>query len=307
MLLTIQVDMKDNTKMNIAMWCGFLVTGFMFAVTTLLAAYRYGKNVQANILQEIVRYTKLILEEDVDVEPQQVFIEPTDSAVLSDEDQGGFINKLTGRQLGARCEVILAGKSKDRVRRLKATTSKTVKSYSKPQLGSSGNQTSRNRGRGLFQRRSGGRRGGRPRGRYSESTIGRITNRTSDHSTDSSSNESDTDSSGEQTSKKPKTRTWIHKDLSIELPLFSEGYYSSFKEKTPLEMVELFLGDAVIKLLVEQSNKYAAFLNCPDPKITHDEKSWTSTQLDIKVLQKSNKAPMQNVGLCAACNYQFHT
>ncbi|GBP70435.1 hypothetical protein EVAR_41580_1 [Eumeta japonica] len=54
-----------------------------------------------------------------------------------------------------------AEKSKDRVQRLKATTSKTMKSYSEPQLGPSSKQTSWNRGRGLSQRRSGGRRGGR--------------------------------------------------------------------------------------------------------------------------------------------------
>ncbi|GBP84476.1 hypothetical protein EVAR_67482_1 [Eumeta japonica] len=115
---------------------------------------------------------------------RQVFIEPPDPGVLSNEDsadeyQGGFINNLTGRQLGAKCEVILAGKSKDRVRRLKATTSKTVKSYSEPQLGPSGNQTSRNRGRGLSLRRSGGRRGGRSDDPDSDSTTGVITNRRS--------------------------------------------------------------------------------------------------------------------------------
>ncbi|GBP51190.1 hypothetical protein EVAR_98014_1 [Eumeta japonica] len=236
---------------------------------------------------KIVRYTKLLwfFEDDDDVEPQQVFIEPSGPTVLydedsADEDQSGFINNLSGRQLGARCEVMLAGKSKDRVRRLKAITSKTVKSSSEPQSGPSGNQTSRNRGRGLSQCKSGGRRGGRshdpdsdsttgvtknrrsqnqgsrsrgrglsqrgggvhfgrrPRGRDFESTTNRIANRTSDHSTDSSSNESDRDSSEKQPSKKPKTRTWIHEDLSIELPLFPEGNYSSFREKTSLEMVE---------------------------------------------------------------------
>ncbi|GBP22951.1 hypothetical protein EVAR_95351_1 [Eumeta japonica] len=70
-----------------------------------------------------------ILKEDDDVEPQQVFIEPPDLAVLSDEDsadedQGGFINNLTGRQLGA--------------------------NVNEPQLGPSGNQTSSNRGAGYL-------------------------------------------------------------------------------------------------------------------------------------------------------------
>ncbi|GBP31761.1 hypothetical protein EVAR_5000_1 [Eumeta japonica] len=79
---------------------------------------------------------------------------------------------------------MLAGKSKDRVRRLKATTSKTVRSYSEPHLG---NQTSRNRGRGLSQRRSEGRRGGRPHDPDSDSTTDVITNRRKKENTGSTS------------------------------------------------------------------------------------------------------------------------
>ncbi|CAG9793026.1 unnamed protein product [Diatraea saccharalis] len=51
LLLTIQVDMKDSRKINTAVVGGFLVTSFMFAVTTILAANRYGEDVDNNILQ----------------------------------------------------------------------------------------------------------------------------------------------------------------------------------------------------------------------------------------------------------------
>ncbi|KAG7300816.1 hypothetical protein JYU34_015151 [Plutella xylostella] len=53
MLLTIQVDMKDSTRINRAVFLGFFFTGTMFAVTTVLAAYRYGLDVDYNILQGI--------------------------------------------------------------------------------------------------------------------------------------------------------------------------------------------------------------------------------------------------------------
>ncbi|KAJ8710668.1 hypothetical protein PYW08_009183 [Mythimna loreyi] len=53
MLLTLQVDMKDSKKINAAVLGGFGVTGFMFAVTTVLAAVRYGVELDNNILQSI--------------------------------------------------------------------------------------------------------------------------------------------------------------------------------------------------------------------------------------------------------------
>ncbi|XP_063542721.1 uncharacterized protein LOC134751268 [Cydia strobilella] len=53
MLLTIQVDMKDSRKINRAVLCGFAFTGALFAITSVLAAYRYGSAVETNILQGI--------------------------------------------------------------------------------------------------------------------------------------------------------------------------------------------------------------------------------------------------------------
>jgi solute carrier family 32 (vesicular inhibitory amino acid transporter) len=50
-LLTIQVDMKDGRRINAAVLGGFAITGLMFAVTTVLAANRYGSHIDSNILQ----------------------------------------------------------------------------------------------------------------------------------------------------------------------------------------------------------------------------------------------------------------
>ncbi|CAH2057088.1 unnamed protein product, partial [Iphiclides podalirius] len=51
MLLTLQVDMKDSRRINVAVLGAFLITGLMFMITSLLAANRYGNSVQNNILQ----------------------------------------------------------------------------------------------------------------------------------------------------------------------------------------------------------------------------------------------------------------
>ncbi|XP_068624937.1 uncharacterized protein [Battus philenor] len=51
MLLTLQVDMKDSRRINSAVLGAFITTGFMFMVTSLLAANRYGNSVENNILQ----------------------------------------------------------------------------------------------------------------------------------------------------------------------------------------------------------------------------------------------------------------
>ncbi|XP_034826480.1 uncharacterized protein [Maniola hyperantus] len=51
MLLTLQVDMKDSRRINSAVLGAFGITGFMFMVTSLLAANRYGNNIENNILQ----------------------------------------------------------------------------------------------------------------------------------------------------------------------------------------------------------------------------------------------------------------
>ncbi|KAH9629112.1 hypothetical protein HF086_008561 [Spodoptera exigua] len=53
MLLTLQVDMKDSKKINAAVLGGFGITGCMFAVTTVLSAFRYGTDLDNNILQSI--------------------------------------------------------------------------------------------------------------------------------------------------------------------------------------------------------------------------------------------------------------
>ncbi|CAG5053547.1 unnamed protein product [Parnassius apollo] len=57
------------------------------------------------------------LEDDEDLEPSCIFIEPPDPVMhtdedSADEDQSGLINNLFGRQLSAQCKVVLKSKKK---------------------------------------------------------------------------------------------------------------------------------------------------------------------------------------------------
>lgn len=65
-------------------------------------------------------------------------------------------------------------------------------------------------------------------------------------------------------------KNWISGDLQYIEKYFPTPKYAQFEEFSPAEMFELFIDD-VISLFVEESNKYAKFLNCPDPNISSDE------------------------------------
>lgn len=53
MLLTIQVDMEDKTKIGRAVFSGLLTTCFLSLVTTLLVHETYGQNITANVLESL--------------------------------------------------------------------------------------------------------------------------------------------------------------------------------------------------------------------------------------------------------------
>lgn len=52
---------------------------------------------------------------------------------------------------------------------------------------------------------------------------------------------------------------------------FPEQTYDQFLEKSPVQIFEMFIDGNIIKLLVEETQKYALFKNCPDPQITAEE------------------------------------
>ncbi|KAJ2937338.1 hypothetical protein O0L34_g19219 [Tuta absoluta] len=70
---------------------------------------------------------------------------------------------------------------------------------------------------------------------------------------------------------KKTSKTWVREDLNQSAVVFPEGDYTKYRTKSPIEMLEYFLDKSFYDLLVTESQKYAAFINCPDPKITVDE------------------------------------
>lgn len=98
-----------------------------------------------------------------------------------------------------------------------------------------------------------------------------------------------------------KEITWCqNNDLpdSIE-KIFSEVYSSKYRNMSPLEIFELFMTNDVFQLLLEESNKYALFINCPDPNITIEE-----LKCFIGILIVSgydNKPPKRAIGTLEIC------
>jgi len=73
-------------------------------------------------------------------------------------------------------------------------------------------------------------------------------------------------------SKKPVQRsTWSKKDIKTQKKIFPDPNFSQFRGKNPVELFELFLDDSIVEFLVDQSNKYAMFLNTKNPEITVQE------------------------------------
>lgn len=163
-----------------------------------------------------------ILEEDTDLEPKSIFIEPPQPTIHSDEDsgdedEGGFINNLSGRQLNAGCQVVLAipvDRNPRRSQRQHAkysTSSSQETAISKPSS-SRGHDSSVGSGRGRAaisgERRHGhGRSGGR-RGNQSRTAVNGATKRApSDDSNSVSSMSNEEDEEEKSTEKKNKNYT----------------------------------------------------------------------------------------------------
>lgn len=72
---------------------------------------------------------------------------------------------------------------------------------------------------------------------------------------------------------RPSTFTWLKDDdlLQCNPHVFPEKNFSKYRSLSAIEVFELFANYEVIKLLVEENNRYALFVNCPDPKISFEE------------------------------------
>lgn len=81
---------------------------------------------------------------------------------------------------------------------------------------------------------------------------------------------------------------WIQGDFFLNQQVFRKTSYTNYEDTTPVELFEKFLDDTIMNLLIEQSRKYALYLNHSDPKISIEE---VKCFLAILILSGYNELP----------------
>jgi len=195
--------------------------------------------------------------EDID----RIYIEPPEATVLTDEDSadedtGGLIDNLTGRQLWAGAHVVFADRSTvDDVasddddnnegaepHSIDDDVYDVVLSEQSPVPPPSHTRKHRRIGetRNISQQRC------------SEQNV-------------KTKNDS-----------KKQTRVasnWTQDDLATADSLFPEADYTAVRFLSPVDVFELMFSDDVWKLMVTECIRYALFLNCADPKVSVEERN----------------------------------
>lgn len=64
---------------------------------------------------------------------------------------------------------------------------------------------------------------------------------------------------------------WIEGDLENGRHVFPDANYFQYENLSWADIFEMFFDNEIIEYLVEETQKYAIFLNQPDPKITAAE------------------------------------
>lgn len=82
--------------------------------------------------------------------------------------------------------------------------------------------------------------------------------------------------------------TWINGDIIPAAKQFPKPDYSKYEQMSFVEIFEKFIDNEIIEFLVEQSTKYALFLNNPDPQISAEE---MKCAIAILILTGYNQLP----------------
>ncbi|KAI4455177.1 transposase is4 [Holotrichia oblita] len=78
-------------------------------------------------------------------------------------------------------------------------------------------------------------------------------------------------SSSKSQQKQKRSFSWVDGDLEHQSKNSFEAGYTCYKDLSPIELVEKFLADEIMSLLVEQTSRYALFKNFSDPKVSKNE------------------------------------
>lgn len=167
----------------------------------------------------------------------EIFIEPPDAGVLTDEDSGeedggGYADNLSGSQLRAQAEVKLLNNNR-------------IGGYSSDDIAV-------------------GNTGTPP-------TQPPVPQDTSPQSSSPQLSPPQRIFPRPTTSVQLETSEWIEGDLQPSCKRFPTRSYAQHQYLSPVELFEKFFDDEILSLLLEETSRYALFKNCPDPKVSAGE------------------------------------
>nr|XP_023020155.1 piggyBac transposable element-derived protein 2-like isoform X2 [Leptinotarsa decemlineata] len=84
---------------------------------------------------------------------------------------------------------------------------------------------------------------------------------------------------------------WIRGDMTSIQNVFPSSDYSKYKNMSATELFELFFDDSVTSLLLQEIQRYALFMNFPDPKVTLAE---LKCFIGILIVSGYNELPGKN-------------
>lgn len=201
---------------------------------------------------------ELLLGGDGDEMPSSVdlYIAPPDPAILTDEDsaeedEGGLIDNLSGRQLLADAEIKFSDNTV-----ISTLPDENVNNLSEPRPSTSQ----------AAQELQGEMRDLREPvvGLHVSKPIGKC------EIVKELLLEKQKQTMGKKKNK-PIHKTWIKGDIEPSTKHFPLADFSSYRDFSAAELFELFFDEDLYDIFVEQSERYAMFKNCPNPNISKDE------------------------------------
>ncbi|XP_050295156.1 piggyBac transposable element-derived protein 3-like [Anthonomus grandis grandis] len=64
---------------------------------------------------------------------------------------------------------------------------------------------------------------------------------------------------------------WVQRDLQPNHQIFPTCDFKPYQHLSPVELLELFIHDDIIHMMIEETSRYALFKNRPDPKVSVGE------------------------------------
>ena len=200
-------------------------------------------------------------------EIDQIFIEPPEATVLTDEDSadedtGGLIDNLTGRQLRAGAQVNFAVKSTEGII-ANDDSDDNVESHST----STNNDQSDTDVADQSTIAPPSRKCKHTRTSMNEARNGPTS--TCDFKKKCQKQPTVKRKLSKKTSK--PTSIWTQDDLPTSDSIFPEADFTAVRSLSPVELFELMFTDEIWNMMITECTRYALFINCADPKVTIEE------------------------------------